>query len=63
MLAESLRRVDICPQSNFLNVNDALTFVTKGLNNGYNKEDTIHIYNKSKYQQNIPNNNTNQEEK
>jgi hypothetical protein len=32
MLAESLQRVDIRPQSNFLNVDDASTSVTKGLN-------------------------------
>jgi hypothetical protein len=31
MLAESLRRVDIHPQSIFLNVDDASTSVTKGL--------------------------------
>jgi hypothetical protein len=36
MLAESLRRVDIRPQSNFLNVDDASTSVTKGLKNEEN---------------------------
>jgi hypothetical protein len=39
MLAESLRRVDIRPQSNFLNVDDASTSVTKGLN--FNKNMSI----------------------
>jgi hypothetical protein len=34
MLAESLQSVNIRPQSNFLNVDDASTSVTKGLNRG-----------------------------
>jgi hypothetical protein len=33
------------------------------LNNGYKKEDIIHIYNKSKYQKNTPTNNTEREKK
>jgi hypothetical protein len=38
------------------------TILNIALNNGYKKEDIKHIYNKLKYQQNIPNNNIEREQ-
>jgi hypothetical protein len=52
-----IHRLQVLPLSKANRQKELNTIIHIALNNGYNKEDIIHIYNKSNYQQNIPNNN------
>jgi hypothetical protein len=52
-----IHRLQALPLSKRNRQRELNTILNVALNNGYKKEDIIHIYNKLKYQQNIPNNN------